>query len=138
VWLFFCCGESCRELFGVEAIAQRHHHATTQHHTHKQARERIEADLGDPDSRFRDLGNLLVHVKVQAGRALPPPVAQTPAAARYAPPAATGRGAVPALHCYHGFGSNTWSWSLVQGSLAARLGALVTSHDMPGFGLTQR
>lgn len=57
-----------------------------------------------------------VHVKVKA-----PPA--TPSAA---------------LHCYHGFGSNTWSWSLVQQELADKLGALVTAHDMPGFGLTER
>jgi hypothetical protein len=30
-----------------------------------QARERIEADLGDPDSRFRHIDNLSVHVKVR-------------------------------------------------------------------------
>ncbi|WIA19239.1 hypothetical protein OEZ85_003878 [Tetradesmus obliquus] len=104
------------------------------------ARERIEADLGDPDSRFRHIDNLSVHVKVKASRSLPPP-APTAAAARLAPPPAAAarlQGPVPAVHCYHGFGSNTWSWSLVQQQLAERLGALVTAHDMPGFGLTQR
>jgi pimeloyl-ACP methyl ester carboxylesterase len=60
-----------------------------------------------------------VHVKVKA-----------PSAAASQPSAA--------LHCYHGFGSNTWSWSLVQQTLADRLNALVTAHDMPGFGLTER
>jgi len=59
-----------------------------------------------------------VHVKVKA-----PTAASTPSAA---------------LHCYHGFGSNTWSWSLVQQQMADRLNALVTAHDMPGFGLTER
>jgi pimeloyl-ACP methyl ester carboxylesterase len=103
-----------------------------------QARERIEADLGDADSRFRDLGNLLVHVKVKSPKTLPPALAQNPAAARYAPPASVGDDGVAAVHCYHGFGSNTWSWTLVQGQIAERLGALVTAHDMPGFGLTQR
>lgn len=53
-------------------------------------------------------------------------------------PAAAGAAPGAALHCYHGFGSNTWSWSLVQQRLADRLGALVTAHDMPGFGLTER
>ncbi|KAF6253217.1 hypothetical protein COO60DRAFT_436035 [Scenedesmus sp. NREL 46B-D3] len=104
------------------------------------ARERIEADLGDADSRFRHIDNLSVHVKVKASRSLPPPV-PTAGAASLAPPSAAAarlQGAVPALHCYHGFGSNTWSWSLVQQQLAERLGALVTAHDMPGFGLTQR
>eukprot|EP00775_Hariotina_reticulata_P014403 gene14403-14509_t len=105
------------------------------------AREKIEADLGDADSRFRQINNLQVHVKVANASSLPPP-APTAAAARLAPPptaTAAGRsGPVPALHCYHGFGSNTWSWSLVQKPLADKLRALVTSHDMPGFGLTQR
>jgi pimeloyl-ACP methyl ester carboxylesterase len=56
------------------------------------------------------------------------------------PPAASAAstGAVPALHAFHGFGSNVWSWSLVQAALAKRLGGIMTSHDMPGFGLTQR
>lgn len=39
---------------------------------------------------------------------------------------------------YHGFGANTFSWSFVQRRLAQRLGAVVTAHDQPGFGLTQR
>jgi pimeloyl-ACP methyl ester carboxylesterase len=60
-----------------------------------------------------------VHVKVK-----------TPASASPQP--------ASALHCFHGFGSNTWSWSLVQQNLADRLNALVTAHDMPGFGLTER
>jgi hypothetical protein len=49
-------------------------------HFWMQAHERVEADLGDADSRFRDLGNLLVHVKVKSAKAIPPPVASTPAA----------------------------------------------------------
>jgi pimeloyl-ACP methyl ester carboxylesterase len=84
---------------------------------------------------------LFMKLQVASPSSLPPP-APTAAAARLAPlPAATAAarsGPVPALHCYHGFGSNTWSWSLVQKPLADRLQALVTSHDMPGFGLTQR
>lgn len=43
-----------------------------------------------------------------------------------------------AIHCYHGFGSNTFSWSSVEQLLAERCQAQVTSHDMPAFGLTQR
>lgn len=100
------------------------------------AREKIEADLGDQDSRFRNINNLSVHVKVKAAKTLPT-AAPTAAAARLNPNAAM-QGPVAAVHCYHGFGSNTWSWSLVQQQLADRLGALVTAHDMPGFGLTQR
>jgi pimeloyl-ACP methyl ester carboxylesterase len=83
---------------------------------------------------------LYCDLQVKAARSLPP-AAPTASAARLAPPPAAAarlQGPVPALHCYHGFGSNTWSWSLVQQQLAERLGALVTAHDMPGFGLTQR
>jgi hypothetical protein len=34
--------------------------------------------------------------------------------------------------------ANTYSWAAVQTRLAERLDAVVVSHDMPGFGLTQR
>ena len=34
--------------------------------------------------------------------------------------------------------ANTYSWAAVQPLLAERLNAVVVSHDMPGFGLTQR
>ena len=43
-----------------------------------------------------------------------------------------------AIALYHGFGANLWSWKDAGRPLALRLNALVTSHDMPGFGLTQR
>ncbi len=42
------------------------------------------------------------------------------------------------VHCLHGFGASAYSWSFVQDELARELGAVVTAHDMPGFGLTQR
>lgn len=37
-----------------------------------------------------------------------------------------------------GLQANTYSWAAVQPLLAERLDAVVVSHDMPGFGLTQR
>jgi pimeloyl-ACP methyl ester carboxylesterase len=43
-----------------------------------------------------------------------------------------------AIACYHGFGANLWSWELVQRRLAESIGGLVSAHDMPGFGLTER
>jgi alpha-beta hydrolase superfamily lysophospholipase len=43
-----------------------------------------------------------------------------------------------AVQCYHGFGANTFSWALAAPAISERCGALVTAHDMPGFGLTQR
>lgn len=83
-----------------------------------QARERLGSELGDPDSRFATLEKLRVHIKAMAPRGA--------AAAQLG------------VHCYHGFGANLWSWGLVQQRLADGLSALVTSHDMPGFGLTSR
>lgn len=47
-------------------------------------------------------------------------------------------GIITAAHCYHGFGANVGSYVLVQEQLAQRLGGVVTAHDMPGFGLTER
>ena len=81
-----------------------------------------EADLAGPDSRFRALGGVTVHYKVARGRP------------------EGGQQQLPRLGIamYHGFGANTFSWSFVDRLLAQRLAALVTAHDMPGFGLTQR
>ena len=83
-----------------------------------QARQVSEAELADEDSRFKVLDEVAVHYKVANGAA----------------------GSAPELGVamYHGFGANTFSWSFVDRLLADSLQALVTSHDMPGFGLTQR
>lgn len=43
-----------------------------------------------------------------------------------------------AFHCLHGFGSHTFSYSMIQKKLAEDLGALVSAHDFCGFGLSQR
>lgn len=79
-----------------------------------------EAELADSDSRFRSVNGINVHYK----------------AANYA--SQTGAAGVPAIAMYHGFGANTFSWSFVHQKLARRMNAVVVSHDMPGFGLTQR
>lgn len=76
-----------------------------------------EQELKDYDSVFRDLCGTAVHYKLAQAINPAHPVA---------------------LHCYHGFGANTFSWSYVYKSLAKQLHAQVTKHDMPGFGLTQR
>eukprot|EP00877_Chromochloris_zofingiensis_P009778 jgi/Chrzof1/5053/Cz15g10010.t1 len=112
------------------------------------AKERMVVDLGDADSTFTKLENLNVHVKVKEGKGFTAAAAkalQNNVSSRSSGSSGSSSTAsqpqppvVPALHCYHGFGSNTWSWSLVQQSIANRLSALVTAHDMPGFGLTQR
>ncbi|KAG2492621.1 hypothetical protein HYH03_009037 [Edaphochlamys debaryana] len=89
------------------------------------ARERAFSALGDPDSHFRRIGELGVHVKAKAA---------DPAVLR----AAAQAGELTAAHCYHGFGANLASYGLVQARLAAALAGVVTAHDMPGFGLTER
>ncbi len=80
-----------------------------------------EAELADADSSFRSLNGVTVHYK----------------AANYAS-AQAHSGAILAIALYHGFGANTFSWSFVDRKLARQLQGLVVSHDMPGFGLTQR
>lgn len=42
------------------------------------------------------------------------------------------------MHCFHGFGAALDSWDSIKGSLAAQCDAVVTAHDMPGFGLSER
>ena len=76
-----------------------------------------EQELKDHDSVFRELHSTVVHYKLAQEINPAQPLA---------------------LHCYHGFGANTFSWSYVYKSLASQLHAQVTKHDMPGFGLTQR
>ena len=88
-----------------------------------QALQVTEAELADGDSKFRELDGLTVHYKAAA-----PPGGAAKAAG----------GAPCGLVMYHGFGANTFSWSFVDRRLAEELGATVVSHDMPGFGLTQR
>lgn len=43
-----------------------------------------------------------------------------------------------AVHCLHGFGASSYSWSFVQQQLATIIQGPVTAHDMPGFGLSHR
>ena len=82
-----------------------------------QVRLMAEQELKDHDSMFRDVCGTAVHYKLAQAIDTSKPLA---------------------LHCYHGFGANTFSWSYVYKSLAQQLHAQVTKHDMPGFGLTQR
>ncbi len=120
-----------------------------------QARERAFELLGDPDSRFRPIGSLGVHVKVKVGQLPLPPPRPAPAAALADPPpqqqqqqqhdggsltaaAAAAPEPVCAVHCYHGFGANLGSYKRVQELMAGALRGVVTAHDMPGFGLSQR
>ena len=43
-----------------------------------------------------------------------------------------------AIHCLHGFGASCFSWQFTLRDMAQRCRAVVTAHDMPGFGLSQR
>jgi hypothetical protein len=101
---------------------------------HQQSKERLERELGDPDSIFSRLDNILVHIKAKDGTS----TANSSTSSTNSTSSTSSRGRPLGVHCYHGFGSNTWSWSRCQGQLAQQLGALVTAHDMPGFGLTER
>ncbi|KXZ46407.1 hypothetical protein GPECTOR_44g81 [Gonium pectorale] len=123
------------------------------------ARERAHAVLGDRDSHFRPISTsaagagpgssvpLVVHVKVKVGdvaaqRGSAAGAAGASASADGTGAALAGIGTAPealcAVHCYHGFGANLGSYKRVQDQMAAVLRGVVTSHDMPGFGLTQR
>ena len=90
----------------------------------------VAADLADPDSRFASVAGLAVHYKA----ARPPPPGSDAAGSAPPPPAAPP----VALALYHGFGAGAFSWAFVHRPLAAACSALVTKHDMPGFGLTDR
>ncbi|KAG2429307.1 hypothetical protein HXX76_011075 [Chlamydomonas incerta] len=129
------------------------------------AREKAYAALGDGDSRFRpivaasahrsggagsgssssDSSNsnssghapqtLTVHVKVKTGDLA---AAAAGSASGDGHGGRGGDGSLAAVHCYHGFGANLGSYKRVQGLMAEALRGVVTAHDMPGFGLTQR
>ena len=49
-----------------------------------------------------------------------------------------GQSIAYAIHCLHGFGSHSFSYSFVQKALSRSLNALVSSHDLCGFGLSER
>ena len=88
--------------------------------------------LGDADSVFTDMAGVTAHYKRQpAASAIMALQPQT--------------GVMVSVHCYHGFGANAFSFDAVLGPLSQALAAgsggipaLVTAHDMPGFGLTSR
>jgi hypothetical protein len=57
-----------------------------------------ETELADSHSRFRTVEGVEVHYRVEN----PPPSASAKASN------------IAAVHCYHGFGANTFSWSFTQ------------------------
>lgn len=78
---------------------------------------RREEELAQPNSRFFNVDGAKIHVTVEK-------------------PSDNCIGGM--VHCVHGFGSHTFSFSFIQKRLAERLQAIVTAHDMCGFGLTER
>eukprot|EP00890_Picochlorum_soloecismus_P006728 jgi/Picsp_1/880/NSC_04368-R1_alpha beta len=78
---------------------------------------RREEELAQPNSRFFNVDGANMHVTVEK-------------------PSDKCTGGM--VHCVHGFGSHTFSFSFIQKRLAERLKAIVTAHDMCGFGLTER
>ena len=100
-----------------------------------QTLQRSERELAAPNSRFLLVEGCEVHYKVERPLPRRPPRAPAAAAADPLPPQ---QQPLRAVHCLHGFGASAYSWSFVQRELAGDLGATVTAHDMPGFGLTQR
>jgi hypothetical protein len=65
---------------------------------HVQRRLVPESELADSHSRFRTIEGIKVHYRVEH----PPQGASAKASS------------VAAVHCYHGFGANTFSWSFTQ------------------------
>ncbi len=102
---------------------------------HYKAVQRSERDLASPDSLFLDVNGVSLHYKKSLGTSRKEDDSSSTVAA-----ATTRAETFPdvAIHCLHGFGSSLYSWSMVQNQIAAACNALVTSSDMPGFGLSQR
>lgn len=99
--------------------------------------QRCERDLAGPASRFHLVDGVVEyhytqHSTVRGAQPGGDADLQAPTAAPQPP---------LLVHCVHGLGASSFSWDgFVQQDLARALGsrAVVTAHDMPGFGLTQR
>lgn len=98
---------------------------------HFKAVQRSERDLASPDSLFLNVNGVSLHYKKALGNGEKDPATTDSSPALDTPPNV-------AIHCLHGFGASLYSWSMVQNKIASTCDALVTSHDMPGFGLSQR
>jgi alpha-beta hydrolase superfamily lysophospholipase len=99
----------------------------------KQARARAFTELGDSNSRFMQLSGIQVHAQT----AVAPELTRTAGRQQLLATPGSSR-PILAVHCYHGFGANLYSYTRVQQALASATGGMVTTHDMPGFGLTER
>ena len=94
---------------------------------HRRALRRAE-EVADLDSEFGAFSGVTAHYKTcgAGGSGAGGGEAAAGVARRYA------------LHFWHGFGANTFSWARVMPRLAEVLGAVCSAHDAPGFGLTVR
>lgn len=88
---------------------------------HYKAVQRTEIELAGPGAMFIHHENVPLYVSKAVG-----------------PSSASGQPVQAAIHCLHGFGASTFSWSFVQQELARRTAAVVTAHDLPGFGFSAR
>ncbi len=88
-------------------------------HARVQARAKLFSELGDWDSRFPRVGQIQVHAKAHASEDLVhrlQGLLSQPTTTATQQSAQTGSAPldVIAMHCYHGFGANLYSYSLVQ------------------------
>ena len=74
-------------------------------------------ELGSPNSRFIDVQGAQIHARIEKS---------------------TIDNIKTVIHCLHGFGAHSYSFSFVQKKIAERIGAVVSAHDFPGFGLSAR
>lgn len=110
--------------------------------------QRTERELAAADSRFFALDGIQLHYKrcTPAAPRVPPGSGDKGSDDKgnggggggVASPGVQSSPPAAVVHCLHGFGASLYSWSFVQQELANALRAVVTAHDMPGFGLTQR
>ncbi|KAL4531393.1 hypothetical protein Ndes2526B_g04483 [Nannochloris sp. 'desiccata'] len=98
---------------------------------HFQAVQRSERELASSDSLFLNVNGVALHYKKALFGNGEREAPATQSSTLDTPPSV-------AIHCLHGFGASLYSWSMVQNKIATICSALVTSHDMPGFGLSQR
>ena len=102
-----------------------------------QAIQRTERELAAADSHFLSHQGVALHYKRRSATAA---TRASAAAAGSSPPQLPQQPPRPvvAIHALHGFGASVYSWSMVHWQLAQAVQGLVTSHDMPGFGLSER
>lgn len=99
--------------------------------------ERKEKDLAFSNSRFVKFDGVSLHVTECTS---PDTSVLAPAKGHKEGSEAAKESLAVWIHCLHGFGASCFSWSFIQKTLANAVQgyAIITAHDMPGFGLSQR